>query len=164
MFCFWWCVSVSHSNSVWASLTKMVWGMFNKERSLVDNTKTADRTLTFVSNFPCPVCTVATISANQWKTCGSYSGEFFSALNVQLCWGPVCVKKALQPVCLSEEETARSHKGWGLDCRTRYWITALAFWVLALWQMRTFKVPLVRHWFSIPRQAWEELSQCNRYQ
>ena len=51
------------------------------------------------------------------------SGEYFSALNLQLSCGPARVKISLQPLCPSEEETAKSHMQRGLDC----WVGGATF-------------------------------------
>ena len=51
------------------------------------------------------------------KMSGSHSEEYFSALSLHLCWSPVCVKRPLQPVCPSEEGTAKRHVRRSMDCR-----------------------------------------------
>ena len=57
------------------------------------------------------------VSANQQRLCDSLFWGYFSALNVQFCWGHARLKTALQPVSPSEEGTARNHTGRGLDHR-----------------------------------------------
>ena len=75
-----------------------------KGRSYVHETRTFLQSI-----FSCTVYTTGTVSADQWRICGSHSGEYFSALNLQLCWGPARVKTSSQPVCPLEEKTAKSH-------------------------------------------------------
>ena len=65
----------------------------------------------FQSTLPCTVCTIATVSASHWRLCGCHLREYFSAVNLQLCWGPACLKTSLQPLCPSDKGTARSHMG-----------------------------------------------------
>ena len=85
--------------------------MTQKQLIYIHETRTSLQSL-----LPCTLCTTKTISANQWRPCGGHSGEYFSALNLQLSWGPAYVTTSLQPACPSEESIAISHMWWGVDC------------------------------------------------